>query len=335
VEDIARRLGVAVSTLRHWQIRWRKDRLQAHPRGRPARRSSRDVRARALALVWLLGPGVGVPTLQAVCPSMARRELQDLLRRYRRVWRLRSRQLAPVLHWKRAGTVWAMDFAEPPAPVDGVYRQLLAVRDLASGYQLLWLPTEDANAVTALAALDELFREHGRPLVLKTDNGSPFIAEEFQDALRGLHVWQLFSPPAWPRYNGSCEAGIGSMKTRTHHESARRGFAGQWTCDDMEAARLQANELARPWGHRGPTPIEVWKARKTISAHERGKFAGRVRTCMRNKKVRGESAGNRASRREALAQALVDHGLLEFTTRCVPKAYPPRRRTRHSADSRK
>ena len=26
----------------------------------------------------------------------------------------------------------------------------------------------------------------------------------------------------------------------------RRGFPGQWTCDDMEAARLQANELARP-----------------------------------------------------------------------------------------
>jgi len=335
VEDAARRLGVVVSTLRSWQIRWRKDRLRPRARGRPARRSARDVRARALALIWLLGPGVGVPPLQALCPSMARRELQDLLGRYRRVWRRRFRQLAKVLHWKRAGTVWAIDCAEPPAPVDGVYGQLLAVRDLASSYQLLWLPTEEADATTVLTALQGLFREHGRPLVLKTDNGSPFIANILQDAMRRFHVWQLFSPPAWPQYNGSCEAGIGSMKTRTHHESRRRGFPGQWTCDDMEAARLQANELARPWGHLGPTPTEAWQARKPITLRDRQQFAGKVQVCLRRNKTRRENASRvRAARREALAQALVEHGLLEVTTRNVPKPYPARRRKRKSADSR-
>jgi hypothetical protein len=38
-----------------------------------------------------------------------------------------------VLHWTVPGSVWAMDFAEPPAPVDGVYDYLFSVRDLASG----------------------------------------------------------------------------------------------------------------------------------------------------------------------------------------------------------
>jgi hypothetical protein len=33
--------------------------------------------------------------------------------------------------------VWAIDFAEPPQPIDGSYTRLLAVRDLGSGYQLL------------------------------------------------------------------------------------------------------------------------------------------------------------------------------------------------------
>jgi transposase InsO family protein len=56
-------------------------------------------------------------------------------------------------------------------------RLLLAVRDLASGYQLAWLAVPDEAAVTAAAALAALFREHGPPLVLKSDNGSAFRAE--------------------------------------------------------------------------------------------------------------------------------------------------------------
>jgi hypothetical protein len=40
-----------------------------------------------------------------------------------------------VLHWTRPGAVWAIDFAEPPLPIEGSYSRLLAVRDLASGYQ--------------------------------------------------------------------------------------------------------------------------------------------------------------------------------------------------------
>jgi len=265
---------------------------------------------------------------------MARRELQDLLRRYRRVWRRRHRLLARVLHWQRPGTVWAMDFAEPPAPVDGVYGSLLAVRDLASGLQLLWLPTENACAATALAALEGLFRAHGRPLVLKTDNGSPFIAEAFQSHLHRQGVWQLFSPPAWPRYNGSCEAGIESMKTRTHHESARRGFPGQWTCDDREAARLQANELARPWGLGGPTPGQAWLMRKPVSCGERQRFAHRVRAYEQEQdKPRAVENGLRQAQREAIVLALVRHGLLEFTATSVPDPFPARRRPRQPPDS--
>jgi transposase len=335
LEEAALRLGLSASTVRHWQTRWRNDRLLARGRGRPACRSPRHLRERALGLIGHMGPGVGAPTLQALCPQMARRELQDLLRRYRRVWRHRHRLLARMLHWQRAGTVWAMDFAEPPAHVDGAYGNLLAVRDLASGFQLLWLPAENACAATALAALQGLFRAHGRPLVLKTDNGSPFIADAFQSHLRRQGVWQLFSPPAWPRYNGSCEAGIGSMKTRTHHESARRGFPGRWTCDDMEAARLQANELARPWGLCGPTPEQSWQMQQPVSCGERQRFARTVRTYeQEQEKQRGVENGQRPAQREAIVRTLVRLGLLTFTATSVPDPYPSRRRRRQPPDSR-
>ena len=174
-----------------------------------------------LALIELVGPHIGVPTLQSLFQTMPRREIQDLLRRFRRVWRRRRRRLLHILHWRRPGTVWAIDFAEPPLSVDGRFDRLLAVRDLASGMQLLWLPVADETARTAIAGLEALFRQHGAPLVLKSDNGSAFIAGAFAKFLVRWRVWHLRSPPECPEYNGACEAGIGSMKTRTYHEAAR------------------------------------------------------------------------------------------------------------------
>jgi transposase InsO family protein len=224
--EVAACLGLSPRTLRQWQACWQAERMRVRGRGRPVERSDCHQRNRVLALIDLLGPRVGVPTLQALCPDMARREVEDLLRRYRRVWRLRQRRLMRILDWTRPGAVWAIDFAEPPQPIEGCFPRLLAVRDLASGYQLLWLPVPDETAQTAAAALEGLFREHGAPLVLKSDNGSAFVAAEVEAVLSRWGVWQLFSPPRLPRYNGSCEAGIGSMKTRSHHQASRGGRPG-------------------------------------------------------------------------------------------------------------
>jgi hypothetical protein len=109
--QVAARLGLVPRTLQRWLAAWQRDRLRAQDRGRPASRSDRATRARALALLGLLGPGVGVAPLQALCPDMARREVRDLLGRYRRAWRRRRRLLSRVLTWTRPGAVWAIDFA--------------------------------------------------------------------------------------------------------------------------------------------------------------------------------------------------------------------------------
>jgi len=305
-------LGLSVRTLYGWEAQWRRGRLRSHTRGRPAQRTDRATRQRLLALIELVGPHIGVPTLHALFPIMARREVEDLLHRYRRVWQQRHRRLLNILHWRKAGSVWAIDFAEPPLPVDGRFANLLAVRDLASGAQLLWLPVTDETAGTAIAGLEALFREHGAPLVLKSDNGSAFIAENLAALLERWQVWHLRSPREWPEYNGACEAGIGSMKTRTHHEAARRGMPGQWSSDDAEAARLQANETALPWGSGGPTPERVWRQRKAIRTRERSAFAATVGRLEHEARQTVGDTGPEALRRAAIGQALVAHRLLEY-----------------------
>lgn len=321
LSEAAVHLGLALRTLRRWQSNWRRRCLPLRGRGRAPHRAGRPLRSRALALIGMLGPGVGVPTLQALCPGLARRETADLLRRYRRVWRRRHRLLLRVLHWTQPGTVWAIDFAEPPLPIDG-YARLLAVRDLASGYQLLWLPVPDESATQAALALEGLFRAHGAALVIKSDNGSAFISEEFAALLQRWHVWQLYSPARMPRYKGSCEAGIGSMRTRSHHHAARNGRPGQWTCDDVEAARLEANQTARPRGVSGPTPEEAWLARNAAASVPRATFAATVQR--REAEARLEQGLpvdgplprvlQAAVMRTALRRSLADHGLLEYTS---------------------
>jgi len=190
-------------------------------------------------LIDELGPGIGLPTLRLEFPGMARAQLEELLRRYRRIWRKRNRQPIRVLHWTRPGAVWAIDFHGPRPPIDGLYPNLLAVRDLSSGQQLLWLPVHDMTAPTVLQALNGLFTTHGAPLVLKSDNGSAFVADEVQELLAQFGVKNLFSPPRMPRYNGSIEAGIGSLTSRTEQHATRQGHPGYWTWHDAEAARFE------------------------------------------------------------------------------------------------
>src|SRR5271163_2251456 len=83
--------------------------------------------------------------------------------------------------WQRSGLP-ARDFA----PLVGMSRHTLYAWKCM---QLHWLPAMDESAATAVAALGTLFRQHGAPLVLKSDNGSAFIAKETQRLLAKWHIW--------------------------------------------------------------------------------------------------------------------------------------------------
>jgi transposase InsO family protein len=322
----AEHLRLSPRTLRQWRHDAHADNLRLRILGRPTLRAPRQQRTAVIDLLNQLGPTIGVPTLRDCFPHLPRAELTDLLKRYRRVWRSRYYQLLHVLHWQRCGAVWAMDFAQPPKPIDGNYPYLLGVRDLASGQQLLWLPIAHANTDEAILALAPLFVIHAPPLVLKTDNGSPFCAEAMLNYLLRFDVLPLFSPPYWPRYNGAVEAGIGSLKTRTEDQAKRHGRPACWTCDDVEAARLEANATARPKGPEGPTPDQLWDARVLLNAEERTLFADALTQQRITARIdlalpiEGELAtlDVREVDRQAIRRALVEHDYLLFSRRRIP-----------------
>jgi hypothetical protein len=168
------------------------------------------------------------------------------------------------------------------------------------------------------AGLVALFRAHGAPLVLKSDNVSAFIADQLQAALVAWQVLYLRTPPDYPEYNGACEVGIGSMKTRTHHQAARRGRPDLWSCDEAEAASREANETAPPWGHRGPTPAEVRSQSRPLSNHERAGFRARVQRLEQEERTSphmGTTTAPSALQEAAVNRTVLTQALVEFLPR--------------------
>jgi transposase InsO family protein len=333
--ESAELLYLRTGTLSDWQRGFELNQLQPTPRGRPAEDSGDDARQDVLAALLLFGPDVGLEPLRAVFPDMARSELEYHQRRFRALTRRACKTLVYALRWNTIGTVWAMDFYKPPKPIDNQYPAVLAVRDLASGFVLANLPVPSMELIHVADALSVLFEQHGPPLVLKSDNSFdvtkvyPHSAQEHVEGAQRLanlfrenQVIQLLSPPYWPQYNGSIEAGVGSLKTRAHYEAARHGRPCEWTCDDLEAARLYSNELAKPWGFNAPSPEIKWAERSPILPDERWAFHASVQQAESNLRqlkqsqlLEGVPLGAKDSaslRREAISRVLVDHGFLTF-----------------------
>jgi Integrase core domain len=324
--QIARLLHLSARTLRRW---CHAPLVALMPRGRPVQRSAREAREEVIRWLDKHGPHLGVPALRTCFPQMGHAELSDLVRRYRRVWRARHRVPLRVLHWSGIGRVWAIDFTGPLLTLEGDGRFVLAVRELASGRQLLWRAVKEATGEVVREALADLFAWHGAPLVLKCDNGSVFTCAAVGELLAARGVIVLYSPPYWPRYNGAIEAGIGSLKERTAACAARSDHAGVWTWDDLAAAQAEANAQSRPWCEGAASADSVWEGGAPITVEERASFAAAVAEAYKERLVEAcaddrEKVTSEASVvRSAIELALVKCGYLQYRRRSIP---PPIKR---------
>jgi transposase InsO family protein len=295
-------------------------------RGRPPREPSLEQRLEVRELLDEEGPRLGLPSLQESCPETPWSLLAYLQTEYRRQFQQDHQLVVEALHWHRPGAVWAIDHSKPPQPVDGCHRQILAVRDLASGMQLAWSAVAGATADEALLVLEMLVRQYGPPLVLKSDNGSAFISHSFQEWLDDWQITPLFSPIRMPRYNGACEAGIGAAKRRTEYLAARQDRFLNWTSDDLYAAQLWANHDNYPWGRSRGTPADRFTLRSPITENERDTFQAAVVQCERQLQhelcTPDQQLTDKCSaliHRRAVRCALVELGYLDITRRSIPQ----------------
>lgn len=322
IQQTAVYLGISIRTLRYWR-RHCRDGLEPPPRGRRPVRSSRKVRRQVLKVLDKAGPSTTLQTLRPLLPKLSRAELARMLRRFRRLRRLRYGWGECRLTWHRVGAVWAMDFVLPTEAVEDRYPCVLSVCDLASRFQLLWEPMEGETAEVVIAALRMLFEDYGPPLVLKSDNGSAFIAEVTAGLLAEWQVVPLFSPVCQPHYNGTCERLNGTARVLTTEQAARAGHPHYWTCEDLQWARRWNNEVRRPLPLKGRTPAELWNPRAPLSHEEREVFLRAVASNrLAERALRGHAASDPLDHRTrstidrvAVRDALCEHGYLTITVR--------------------
>ena len=112
------------------------------------------------------------------------------------------------IHWLQPGTAWSIDATEYQDHI------LVPLVDLASRYRFHPLLSSVQNGEQIAAFLDAAFRQHGAPLFLKRDNGSPLNCEQVDAVLAEHKVLPLNSPPHYPPYNGAMEKSIGDFKRR-------------------------------------------------------------------------------------------------------------------------
>jgi transposase InsO family protein len=314
----AQRLCVSPRTLAHWM-------MLDHgcpARGRPCKESPALRRLEVLEYIHEFGPLIGSPTLRLTFPNVPRCELIDLQRQYRQYYVKNHRLSIEELTWHRVGAVWAIDHSEAPTLIDGTYPAILALRDLASALQLAWRPTIDQTGETTTIIVRQLIEEHGAPLVLKSDNGSAFKSHVFQQLLAEHDIVWLPSPPSTPRYNGACEAGIGSHKNATQLHAARHA-GDHWTSDDLEAARRQSDAIPAST-QPGITRAGAWRAREPLRVEQR--VALRAAIAQHSHRLESELSScadmliynmQPYIHRQAVRRALIECGLLSITRRSI------------------
>jgi transposase InsO family protein len=298
---VAAAMGLSNRTIRQWAT-------HPAPHARGGRRRQPITQAEAVVMRTALivhGPAASVATLQSWCPTASRRAID----RWLHADRQRRRAGLQLVRWHRPGRVWAMDFSEAPQPIEGAYRYVLHVRDLASQYHLAALPVARPTASAVCDLLRALCAITDAPLVLKVDNGAAFVSRELRDWARRCGTQLLYSPPCCPRYNGAIEASIASITTRAHHAAAAADHPESWTCDDVEAARASANAVVRrPSGRTAETS---WRTASRITAVERRRFAGIYAASMR----RRIDQPPRVQQRIAIVDTLRQLGYVSITRR--------------------
>lgn len=271
---VTRQLSLSERTTR----RWRQANRGPTPArcGRPATPATIAQRNAARQFMSQGGPGVPLYALRREFPEVRRADLQDVHRRFRRVEQRKRRRRQSRLDWRCPGAVWAADFKERREPLEGRFGWILSIKDLGSRCQLAWLPLEEATAEAVQAVYQQLFEEHGPPLVMKSDNGGQFRDAGTKALLAAYLVTTLYNPTRRPSYNGGVERANGQLAGYQEALAQMCGRPGLPTCADAESARRLANDLARPDGLHGPTAGELWAGRSPISLAARGAFLATV-----------------------------------------------------------
>ncbi|MEW6281306.1 MAG: IS3 family transposase, partial [Candidatus Eremiobacterota bacterium] len=180
-------------------------------------------------------------------------------KRVHRIWKQEGLKIAPPRKLKRARLgqsenscvrrraeyirhVWSWDFIHDQTS-DGQALKILSVVDEYSRECLLLLVERHITAERVLDALCELFRTHGVPEHIRSDNGPEFIANAIRSWLGSLHIGPLYIEPGSPWENAYVES---------FHSRFRDEFLNRELFTSLVEAQVLIEEFRRHYNEERP-----------------------------------------------------------------------------------
>ncbi len=145
---------------------------------------------------------------------VSRRDLQSMVTQARREHHRRRRESWRRVEWLTAQVAWAFDGTDSAKDHRGERLVLHPMSDLASRYRFEPLVGFEADGKEIARWVDRHCEQHGAPLFLKRDNGSPLNHRAVNEILERRGIIPLNSPPRYPRYNGCVENSVRELKDR-------------------------------------------------------------------------------------------------------------------------
>ena len=213
-QRLCRVVGMPYSSFQRWKARLAQ--------GQPARFRPGPKKVAPLALAELRGDlaqlrhgfertqGAGA-LYRRYSAQLSRRELATLIATARRAVAEERQATCCHITWHVPGVVWSLDDTELARYPHQVLR-LHQVQDLASRYKFLPWVGERIVGETVAERLEQLFLQHGPPLVLKRDNGGNLNQHAVDVVLARHWVVPLNSPRQYPPYNGGMERAVRELK---------------------------------------------------------------------------------------------------------------------------
>jgi transposase InsO family protein len=210
-------------------------------------------------LLWTLEkwqPQLVLPSRTTVAEILKRNNLVLPKRRPRPV----GHPGRPSMHVTQPNDSWSVDFKGQFRTGDGKYLYPLTVTDNHSRYLLACQGLPGTLLEPTRSVLTQVFREHGLPTRLRSDNGTPFAAYTL-GRLSRLSVWLLklgvtpeLIEPGKPQQNGRHERMHRTLKDETLRPPAANARAQQ---RKFNAWRHEFNVERPHEAHDGLTPADL------------------------------------------------------------------------------
>ncbi|XP_029636977.1 uncharacterized protein K02A2.6-like [Octopus sinensis] len=166
-----------------------------------------------------------------------------------------------IQSWPKTDSAWSRLHVDFAGPINGSH-YIIAV-DIYSKWPEVCKCSRPTTSVT-IDFLEELFTRYGVPDTIMSDNGTQFMAKEFERFCKSVQMKQVLTPPYHPRLNGLAERFVNTFKT------ALRKTRWQILEDTNMTKILQVYRITpNPNAELGRSPADLMFSRKIRSIFDK------------------------------------------------------------------